>query len=666
MAADFLIEEVAAVPSGALSAAADTLDSAFLGALLLSPKRRAGAVVDLICDDATPGGAALLSSDPDVLIGRSMKKDLRRWIGRDPLRVAESVLFAGPPVEHRVEGGVSGTGRPLAVRFSAHAAGILLTWRDAGHDVDHIQRAQSAERRAATAESRLVDCFMASPDPFALFGQDDRLVLCNEAWIEIFGLEEVDPVIGRPFDDLIRVARRPATRKDGAGNVWEVYARWRQEVRHYPTDELFEMALEDGRAFRMRERRTRDGGLVSTGSEVTEILRQREVLHRALETISSRVAIFDPDLKLVVWNRSFEEMLGEDVVQVGMAFEACARINMHRDDVVTTFNGQPIDLETRMALHAEGRDRLEFERWYDSGKVTLMTESRTEDGWYVITGTTITELKSKESVLRARVEELDAARAEAERHASELAAVTRQLTVEKERAETANRTKSRFLANMSHELRTPLNAILGFSEVLKLESFGPLGYPRYQEYAEDIHASGRHLLSLINDILDMSKVEAGKYSLLREDVVLADVVETAVRMVRGRATEADLHLSVARIDPGLNITIDPRAIKQVLINLLSNAVKFTPSGGFVDLDCIEHAEAVTLVVRDTGSGIDPAEVPRLLRPFEQAQGVDNHHSQGTGLGLPLSNALVELHGGTLTVESAIGVGTSVMIRLPRG
>jgi two-component system cell cycle sensor histidine kinase PleC len=524
---------------------------------------------------------------------------------------------------------------------------------------------EAAERRAATAEARLVDSFVASPDPFALFAVDDRLVLCNEAWIEILGLGEVDPVIGRRFEELMRDGRQDCCHPDDPRSACEGYVRWRQEARLSLTDDTYEMPLPDGRTFRMRERRTRDGGIVSVGSEVTELIQQREVMNRALEAINSRVAIFDPDRRLVVWNQSFARVIGEDIIQAGMAFEACARINIDRTDVVTTHRGEEVDLESRLALHYENRPYLEFERWYPDGSVSLMTEIRTDDDWVVVTGTTITELKSKEAVLRARVEELDAARAEAERHAAELAAVTRQLTVEKERAEAASRTKSRFLANMSHELRTPLNAILGFSEVLKLESFGPLGYPRYREYAEDIHDSGRHLLSLINDILDMSKVEAGKYRLLVEEVMLSSVVDTAMRMVRGRAAEAELHLSVPRVDPELSLRLDPRAIKQVLINLLVNAIKFTPAGGFVELECEVEAECVRLVVRDTGTGIDPQEIPRLLRPFEQAHSVDNHRSRGTGLGLPLSNALVELHGGTLTVESTLGSGTAVTIALPR-
>lgn len=655
---------------GMLSAAADIIDSAFLGGMLLVPVRASsGLVTDLIGGDVTPGAATILGRSPESWRGVSLCSFLRDRLGRDPRRIADAVLRSGRPEEGdflRQGDPRWQAGTAIRARFALHAGGILLTWNQAGPEAELTRRLEAAERRAATAESRLVDSFIVSPDPFALFSDDDRLVLCNEAWIEVFGLQGVDPVIGRGFEELMEAVDRSIQGGPLRGDAQDDYIRWRQEARLSLTDDSFEMTLADGRTFSMRERSTRDGGIVSVGSEVTEIIRQREVLHRALEAINIRLALFDPDGRLVVWNKAYGDVVGNDLLQVGMTFEACARINAARSDAATLFEGRPVSSEERIALHYEGRRELKFERWYDDGSVSLMSEIRTPDDWTIITGATITELKQKEAVLRARVEELDAARAEAECHAADLAAVTRQLRVEKERAETASRTKSRFLANMSHELRTPLNAILGFSEVLTLESFGPLGVPRYREYAEDIHSSGRHLLSLINDILDMAKVEAGKYSLMKEEVRLAEVVDRSVRMVRGRATEGQLHLSVARIDPDLQLRLDPRAIKQVLINLLANAIKFTPEAGSIFLDCFEEDDAVELVVRDSGQGIDPEEIPRLLRPFEQAHTPEAHQSQGAGLGLPLSNALVELHGGTLSVESALGAGTCVRIRLPRG
>lgn len=655
--------EIVEATAGALDATADILDSAFLGALLLAVRQDSvGAVVDLVCLDATPGASRVLGVARQDLLDTSQTARFRWLMRQCPLRVAHRVLASNQPQEMAATTAESASG-PLRARMAPHRSGVLVTWRAAGAETELAEQASSAEARALIAEARLADSFIASPDPFALFDPDGRIALCNEAWIEVLGFQDIDPVIGRRFEDLCQVAAEILGSAHAARNA--AYAQWRTDVHLSASEDTYELTLADQRTFRMRERRMRDGGVVSIGSEVTEIINQRQVLYRALEAVDHAVALFDPNDRLVTWNQHYSEAIGPDVLQEGLAFDATVRALYANPGVLTARDGRRISVEERLLLHRNGFGRLEFERTYDDGTVVLIREHLSADGWLVITGTPITELKLKEATLESRVVDLDVARAEAERHAADLAAVTRQLTLEKERAEAASRTKSRFLANMSHELRTPLNAILGFSEVIKLESFGPLGYARYREYAEDIHASGRHLLSLINDILDMSKVEAGKYRLMREEVAVAGIVDRAVRMVRGRATEADLHLTVGKVDPNLHVIADPRAIKQVLINIMVNAVKFTAPGGFVDLDCIEDSDAVRLIVRDTGCGIDPKDVDRLLRPFEQADDVDHQRLQGTGLGLPLSNSLIELHGGSLVVDGAVGIGTTVTIVLPK-
>jgi cell cycle sensor histidine kinase DivJ len=223
----------------------------------------------------------------------------------------------------------------------------------------------------------------------------------------------------------------------------------------------------------------------------------------------------------------------------------------------------------------------------------------------------------------------------------------------------ATKEKSRFLANMSHELRTPLNAILGFSEVMAREMFGTLG-PRYQEYAKMIQDSGQHLLDLINGLLDMSKIEAGKFELYEELFPLDEVAESAARLVGAAAERAGVRLEV---DMGVRLAFaDKRAVKQMLVNLLSNAVKFTPPGGHVRLTAQADGKAVILAVTDTGTGISAADLARLGRPFEQTQGA--HGKEGTGLGLALVKALAALHGGEAVIASVLGEGTVVTLRLP--
>jgi PAS domain S-box-containing protein len=240
-----------------------------------------------------------------------------------------------------------------------------------------------------------------------------------------------------------------------------------------------------------------------------------------------------------------------------------------------------------------------------------------------------------------------------------------ELVTSKEAAEYANRTKTEFLANMSHELRTPLNAIIGFAEVIQSEMFGPVGIPKYVEYAHDIHASGRHLLELINDILDLSKIESGKLELREERIVVSAAVEECLTLVRNRAQKSDVALLTA-VEAGLpKLTCDARALKQVLLNFLSNAVKFTPAGGTVTTGAARAADGgLTLWVRDTGIGMKEPDIAVALSAFGQIDSKIARKHKGTGLGLPISKSLIELHGGTLTVESAPGAGTTMTAHFP--
>ncbi len=233
-------------------------------------------------------------------------------------------------------------------------------------------------------------------------------------------------------------------------------------------------------------------------------------------------------------------------------------------------------------------------------------------------------------------------------------------------AELANASKSQFLANMSHELRTPLNAIIGFSEIIRDELFGPLKNDRYQDYAVDINKASKHLLSLINDILDLSKIEADKYDLSDEDVDLAEVLGTCERMVRANAADSnvDLVVTVPRNLP--LVRADARAMNQIVLNLLSNGIKFTPAGGTVRLSVgIEADGRLAITVTDTGVGLSKANISRALEPFTQiANNSMVYSAEGTGLGLPLTAALVRLHDATMVIESVEGEGTSIVVRLP--
>ncbi len=238
------------------------------------------------------------------------------------------------------------------------------------------------------------------------------------------------------------------------------------------------------------------------------------------------------------------------------------------------------------------------------------------------------------------------------------------LTAARDTAEEASRAKSRFLANMSHELRTPLNAIIGFSDIMRQEILGPMGNERYREYAGLIRDSGQHLVDLISDLLDMSKIEAGKFAIDAKPFEIGALIEECISMVRVTADNAGVVLARDLAEELPSLIADRRALKQSLINLLSNAIKFTPAEGRVTVAAHNEGDALLLQVRDTGVGIPEKDLARIGRPFEQVEGELQRMHKGTGLGLSLVKALAELHGGAMQIDSALGDGTTVSLRLP--
>jgi two-component system cell cycle sensor histidine kinase PleC len=441
-------------------------------------------------------------------------------------------------------------------------------------------------------------------------------------------------------------------------------------------DETFRMRHMHGHWIWLRVRcelvrSTNDGGqhLIGIALDITEqkSLAEKTVeadmrLRDAVETIPEAFVLWDADNRLVLCNSYFQRLhrLPDSAVAPGTSYETVIEV------------GRMPQIRERVADGSSQEHGAQtFEAQLDDGHWLHISERRTKDGGFVSVGTDITKIKAHEqklmdndAQLRANLKDLQRSQFALERQAAELADLAQKYALEKNRAEEANNTKSKFLANMSHELRTPLNAIIGFSEIMGSGMFGQLGSEKYQEYCSDILTSGQYLLDVINDILDMSKIEAGRVKLDLEPLDLARMVGESLRVVSGRAEDKRLSLR-AQTEQDMHIVADRRAMKQIAVNLLSNAVKFTPDGGTVTVRTRRLENSVMLLIADTGIGIAPQSLARLGRPFEQVESQLSKTYHGSGLGLAIAKSLAQLHGGSMRLRSKLGTGTVVMVTLPR-
>ncbi len=509
-------------------------------------------------------------------------------------------------------------------------------------------RAQRLAEANKLAQDRLRDAIESLPVAFSLYDKHAKLVMFNQMHRDIYPGPKETMAVGASFSEIFKAAAESGNLGIGP----EEAAEWRaaREAAFRDSGGTFEVPFADGSVFEMIERPTAEGGTVTIGTDVTEIrsreadllrvggeLREKNIqLDAALDNMVVGLAMFDDDHRLIVCNRSYLEIyglpseLGRQGTELRRLLEESAKIQGYDEEKSNEL------IEKRLAMAAKRSESVDRE-FLSGGRVVKRIHRPMPEGGSIAIYQDITARAKSERALRAA----------------------------KEEAEMASRSKSEFLANVSHELRTPLNAIIGFSEIIKTELFGPIEPAQYGEYAGDIHDSGRHLLSLINDILDLSKVEAGKFEMVESDIDIAEAVEATIRLVRDRANQGQVRI-INGLPPDLPILVaDLRAVKQILLNLLSNAVKFTKAGGTVTVGMgIVTGGPLEITVTDTGIGMSQQDVAVALTPFGQIASAFTRCIEGTGLGLPLSARLVSAHGGSLDIKSERGAGTCVMVRFP--
>jgi PAS domain S-box-containing protein len=535
----------------------------------------------------------------------------------------------------------AGDGAERWIRFVARPTVLSeheVAWDGMIADVDDDVRRRLSHALLATIIEH-------AADSIEITGADFRLQYVNPAFEQNTGYSRAEAVGQTPgtflrSDKLDRAYYEAIERTIRGGRVLrgELIARRRDGDTRYQEATISPVMDANGaiQHFVAIKRDVTSRRIAETSLETA-----RTLLADTIDSISEGLALFDADDGLVLHNIRFLDahpFLPRDRSLVGVAFEEVLRSGLAAGAFLDPQAATDPDrwLKVRLSRHRNPTDQP-IEQAMADGRWVRVTERRTNGGGIVGVWTDITDSKRREAAVFEA----------------------------KEAAELASRAKSTFLANMSHELRTPLNAVIGFAELIGLQVNGPVGHDRYLEYARDIRVSGEHLLTLINDILDLSRIEAGAVELNEDDIVCAELIDSCVRLIGGQAARAGLGLEVAPAGDLPAIRGDRRRLRQVLINLLSNAVKFTPKGGRIRLWAERRPDGgLALCVSDTGIGMSADGIVEALTPFKQLDNCLARRYEGAGLGLPLSKNLIELHGGRLELASEVGRGTTAGCWLP--
>jgi len=618
-------------------------------------------IVTFVIGGMTAGAVAAMSNFPTACYG---------FIVASLAPLAVSFLVVGDAIS-----------LAMAAMVVVYAAGLIFVSRNGYRNFldsvwTELENEELLERLFAT-HARLVDAVESVPAGLIFCDADDRLVVCNSQYREWMcqGREdEIKP--GMHYKDVLQISA------DLAADSLESAERetWinHQIRQHRRPGAASEVALADGRVVQTVERRTSDGGTISVLADITDLKHHEEelgersdIVQAILENMAQGLVAFDRNLNIIVTNERLAGLLDtpSDMLAAGQSYRKVIDRSAARGDYGP---GDREESFARVEKSATGREAHRFERVMPNNTVLEANATPLREGGFVVTYSDVTERKRSEDALKrnrrelnSRVKELEHMQSRLEVQGEELRQLAEHLAQARDIANAANKAKSDFLANMSHELRTPLNAIIGFSEIMNAELLGPLGTPEYRQYASDIHESGAHLLSLISDILDLSKIEAGRMDLYEERIVVGEVIEASMRIIRERAQAARLELVSEMPEDMPTLFADERAIKQILLNLLSNAVKFTGAGGRVTIAArLTDAGGIAFSVSDTGVGMNAAEIKRALSPFGQVDSSLARKHEGTGLGLPLARSMTEVHGGDFAIESAPDEGTTVTVTMP--
>ena len=603
---------------------------------------------DLRLVACNPRFATLNELDPDDLVpGWSYERLIRRN--------AEQGVYGGGDVEARTAERVAFTRTALPFqleRLRDNGSVQLIS----GSRLPSSNIVVTFDERGPTALDRLGDSMLSyeslrrglehSRQGIEIWDSSDRLLYVNPAMREISRETGVPMRIGMTFEDLIRGRTEAGALPPDEDDV-ERYIRDRvAQHRRGGEDHLIPWA--GNRWYLIRDARLPDGGTITTVSDISELKRAERALR-------------DSDIRL----RDFVRASSDRFWELDAKLRFTVLMDLRADTSYpppsrflgrTRWDTAGIDPETNphWAEHKATLERREpfrdfryavanangeYRHWRVSG-VPVFDEAGTFTGYR---GTSVDETDYREELRQAQK------------------ALQRALRD----AETANRAKSMFLATVSHELRTPLNAIIGFSDLLVSEVFGPLGDPHYVAYARDVQASGHSLLSLIEDMLDLTRAEIGQIMLRESRVDIATEVAASVGMVRSRQTGAMAAIAIEVPGDLPPIWADGRLIRQILFNLISNAAKFTMADGRVAIEAEIDDDGLQIRVCDTGIGIRSRDIDTVLRPFEQVDSALSRKYEGIGLGLPLSKSFVELHGGVLEIQSELGIGTTAIVRLPK-